>query len=143
MKFLLFHFISIYFIFTIYRETELVCFKTPAERYWMKWQEFDTTGLENVYTQYTSNYNAMSTFREKGIIIWELRSDQNGRGLSYPIKPEIKIFTDQVLRVRQDSARETNIKTRVNLNMLLTASFIKIHKWTIINSFLHVRVIFR
>lgn len=23
----------------------------------MKWQEFDTTGLENVYTQYTSNYN--------------------------------------------------------------------------------------
>lgn len=58
MKFLLFHFISIYFIFTIYRETELVCFKTPAERYWMKWQEFDTTGLENVYTQYTSNYNS-------------------------------------------------------------------------------------
>lgn len=29
-----------------------------AERYWMKWQEFDTTGLENVYTQYTSNYNS-------------------------------------------------------------------------------------
>lgn len=74
----------------------------------MKWQEFDTTGLENVYTQYTYillqkrwvHLGKKESFFENYEVI------KNGRGLSYPIKPEIKIFTDQVLRVRQDSARE-------------------------------------